>query len=324
MSSLCSLNGFIKNAPACTESLQTLVNQVQRMTDRTTNLAKKLQAAKVEVDGMEGDVTKLKQQLEECKKLLKRMHSSACVFVDEVDRCLECGDIDRKREFVIKESVRRGRYIKLSTYLTQLLPLFNESQKAYKKFDNLCKLATPACEKGAMSCGAKMKEVRENKRYTRRLGGALRAVGAVVGVGGVTGAAVVAGLFSFGIGTPVVLGIAAGAAGGAAVGGGAGAVGAKIATEKKLKVYKKAEKVFKEISKEFDSVSNNASEIDVTMFQISEQFNALLPDMDCVSSAEDFYSFRRSFDILLHSIKDTRKNVRQCSDKMRSGILKIE
>ena len=201
--------------------------------------------------------------------------------------------------------------------------LVNHGDPALKQYRSIFKKTRPICDSGAKICCEKMEAAKEKAAQAQRIGGGVAAVFAVTGVVGVAGASIVAGLFTFGIGTPIVLGVSAAASGGAIAGGGAIATAAGVATYNVAKSYEVVMKDFKDCQREFNSMSDCAATIDEEVHAVSKVLNELLSDVDNVKRNESIRYCLKLFDILYDSIKDARVTVQACKKTMKEDTLKI-
>lgn len=316
----------LTSIPSFKESLQVLVEAIQCMSDHATDLADTLYAALLQIEDLEDDITELKKNLQECKVHLSSIHSRAHIFILKVEQYLRCGEVSDTEQHEIKQAIRRGQLESLNSYLDEFAKLFDQSESAHKYFDEVCKKCKPICKEGMEFCDLKRDEAKGRKWHKQVIGGTFAGATAAVGAGGVVGASVVAGLFTFGIGTPIVLGISALVSGGAFLGGATTATVAGVYTHKIATKYSNMAEIFHKISIGFESVSNAASSIGSAMFKLKEVLVGLKYNANNVQDAfyHEDYDLCKLFDMLLKSVNEARSKVHETSEKMRKEVHKIE
>lgn len=325
--SSCSLKEFLRKAPEIKESLEILVGNIGKLTSYASALADKMHSLLDHIDSLEGDVSELKGQLLKCKNLLLKTHITARSFMSGIEKLLRYGDLNQQDLAEMKQGVRDGKYSSLNDYLAQLSRYFNQASASYEHFKGFHTQAETACKTGIAECGKKRKEA--SKTIASSAGTVAKTAGIVAGVGGIAAgaAAAVAGIFTFGLGVPIVLGISAplvvgvsaAASGGAIAGGGATFMAGRALSDIGSH-YAAIENSFKEISDGFQYMVTNASNIDVSMFKFKNKVKGLSIASDDVAAntEKDFRSFGETLDILVDTIKEARKEIKSHREKMEA------
>lgn len=277
-----------------------------------------------EIDNLQNDsdVIQLKQKVLQCKTLLLKAYNSACSFMNTMEKCFEYGNLTNDLKITIIEGVKKKNFDKLNSYLEQINRYFSQCDTFHVDFKKLIK--------NAISMSGECNTLSSYKRFQAaggknmsKWGRVARGVGIVVGMSGVAGAAAMAGFFSFGFGTPVLLAIGTAASGGAtATGAAATLVGGKISTAGDH--YQKLEKGFKEIASKFEEMLDTASNLDVDINKINEvlkgmknnEFNISENVKKKPSECVDIDTLLRCFEILIESIKKERKSIEEIKKKM--------
>lgn len=268
-------------------------------------------------DCKEDDVIKLKKLLQEYKVQASKLYSI-------VNNCIktfkQCVDLNEEKESEIKEAVENCQYEILKAYVDKQIQILDKCKSAYPQCVEVHKSSDSICDKGVQLCVKKEKEALNSKFLTQAGGGTIAGLGALVGIGGIAGASVVAGMSTFGIGTPVILGIGAGVS---AVGGTTATV-TGITTHCIAMNYEKTAKVFKNITSGFYHAREEIADIDNAMDSLNEALTQYRLDIDMASDEEAskvFESFCQSYNMML---KTSRSRVVKCSEKMQSYASKIE
>lgn len=330
---MCSLREFISRAPEIKEGLELLVRNIGLMTDYASALVVKMRSVLDHLDLLEGDVIDLKRQLLECKNVLLKTHYTARTFMSRVEKSLKFGDLSTTEREEMKGSVKDGKYKEVNAYFKQLGLYFSQIEESYNHFVKYHGKAKEACKVGISTCKTKMAEAATPG--VRNAGDAARNVGkAAIGIGVLTGVtATIAGIATFGVGAPIVLGISAPLFGvGAVAGGGAAAGGglALVAGNKLTAIsnhYKSIEMLFKDISDGFLLMETNASSIDAAMKDFKEKIRDI--NFDIVAAKpnidRDIYRiFGKTFDTLVEAFKASHEEIERYRLKMQEDKEKVE
>lgn len=326
MSSKCSLKLFIDNIPAFEESLKTLVEAIKQIAENAAQVADSIRSLVVKVDGMKGDVKEVRKKLSKYEELLLKIRKEANNFIDNVKDCLKYGELNKVRQCEIKQLVKNGKLVCLNAYLRQLARLFRDCKTSYDSFEKVCKTSNEVCTAGVQLCAANMKDAEDSKWTTQLRGGLIAGTTAVVGVVGVAGIATVAGLFTFGIGAPIVLGLAGAGSGAALAGGATTTAVTSIMTHNSATSYQHAADVFKEVSDGFCRIKGHAGDIDVAITTLHEILKDVDIDRQMVSGhdPDNYEAFCRAFDIMMDGFSRAHREVHMCNKKMQGKEQKIE
>ena len=169
------------------------------------------------------------------------------VFVNKVDDMFYYGNRMQR----VKEAVMRGDMEPLKQFLELLAKNIAEAEQEYTIFVEAFKTASKACIDGAEFCKRKSQEAKTKKNATRVIGGGASAGVMAAGVGTGVVLSIAAGLVTGGIGTIVGLGATAV---GAAVAGPVIGAGAAVATHCIASDFLSAQKSFSELSSSFDEM----------------------------------------------------------------------
>ena len=159
--------------------------------------------------------------------------------------------------------------------LNDLMGLLGKCLKAavdkHKAFLDICRKAIKSCDAAAAICARKAKECQNKKTKAKVVGGTTAGALMVAGggaVGGGVAASVVAGVFTFGIGTVVGLGLTAAAGFGLGAASAAAGVGTAVATHYIASKYAESEASFRSIRWHFDSILGFAYDVKEGVAQV--------------------------------------------------------
>ena len=126
----------------------------------------------------------------------------------------------------------------------------NKVGENYKELEEACSEASKICSDASDACIQESKNAAAKSTTTKVVGGTVVAGAMAAGIGGGVAASVVTGVFTFGIGTIVGLGITAAASTVAGLGIGA----TTAATHVIAKEFEKASKAFRQLCQKFDDL----------------------------------------------------------------------
>ena len=251
------------------EVASVLLNFVNKSSVIISKLVSEIHSALTSVDLLEGDVTSLRSALTNCQSQLLNVTSSADRLVSQVRVYVKYANITDDHKGKIYESVKKGDCTLLNKYLHQLSCYFMQCQECYKRLRAHHQSAIIACSEGEEDCKRRIDKV-------KRAGKTMVVVGTAGGVAGITaatvlGASVVAGVFTMGIGAPIVLGI------GSVVGGAVTSAvgGAMVATDSQ-------NEQLNNISKKFTNMKDFALDLDMILFKVLEKMRCLKMDKEIV------------------------------------------
>lgn len=290
------------------ESLSGIIPYVEKIRIETLSTIEKLNSLKGT------NVDELKRKLHSSKTLLLKMLICAKRYVADVEKCLNYADLDKSKLADMKQTYKEKNYTSITTYIKQIRQYFEDSTKSYKEFSSICKKAKTQYEDAAKECSAKKTEAANSESKIVGVGAAATGVG--VGVLGT--AAILAGIFTAGIATPMVLGVGAGVFGAVST----------VTTYKLASIFGEVRKELDDTLKNFDSLSEIASACDVHMHAIVQEFGSIEKDRNTadkhVTNEEEYLSFCRDLDILMGEIKKTREAMGQDKFRIDEEIKKLE
>ncbi len=233
----------------------------------------------------------------------------------------------------VKDEIMRNNFEPLTDFIRQMQRYLYEAGKLYVELNDACNKAIESSTRAAEFCKAKTREARSKKRATRAIGGTVAggaiAAGATTGVaaGGVAASAI-AGLFTFGIGTVIGLGITAVAA--TAVGVGGGATAAAI-THCVAEDFEETEKNFRMCSEKFDYLANSALTLHKSVSGLHMRLEALATYVNGAESCRNHQEVSRSVCRAVnklhqrskesfHVLSDHRETVRVKTSHLRNKL----
>ena len=134
----------------------------------------------------------------------------------------------------------------------------NEAQKFYRELRSDCERAGRSCTTAAGACRRKAEEEKTKKNVTKAVGGTAAAGAIATGVGAGVATSIIAGVFTFGIGTVVGLGLTAA---GATVAGAATGTAIAAGTHALASEYEKAGDKFNAAASSFNSLSTDSTKL---------------------------------------------------------------
>ena len=248
-------------------------------------------------------------------------------YLDSINKLLSYGKDESKKEHM-KETLKRGDLEPLRQYLGLLQRSMTQVRQHYDNFEEACKKAKGNCEAAAKDCEHKSREARSKKRATRVIGGMASATAIAGGVGtgvALSGAAlsIAAGVFTFGVGTVVGLGITAVAS--AAAGPIVGA-GAAVATHFIASDFKATEEKFAELARVFKSMCSIGSRTLMHVSILSSRLESLAEVMDDVKYCSEhcLQSISCALDLLFEKLTDSSAKVDACIEQLNSKWSEVE
>ena len=255
----------------CTTDLprefEELVSQVKSIFDW---IVETVESAIRGINSLDVKERELKQKLKECKLNLRTAQKSGAIFVRNAQSFFHYADLNKKQVDSIKRSYKSGCKKDIRDYIKQIWQLLQRAQTSHKEFMEKYNTAKESCDGIVEYCESKKTAARNKKIATRVVGSGAAVAGAgVAGAAGVVGAgvaaSVVAGVFTFGIGTVVGLAITGAAAGtvGVVTAGAAGATTYFVSRN-----FEKLEKIFRDLSCKFEMLTDKISGLGLTMEKV--------------------------------------------------------
>ena len=219
-------------------------------------------------------------------------------------------DLSERKSRQIKKDVRRGDYSSLTDYLLLVKTYLKNSTERFGEFEKAYADAVALYDQTAIAIGIKKAKAKTKQTVTQVVGGAT--AGAAIAGGVTTGVvvagvatSVVAGVFTFGIGTVVGLAITGAGAGAVAAGG----VGAGVVTGLLARKFKRVVKAFKKMSKDMErldvamtGLGEIVSSMEITLAQIGGS-TGVVEEVKCKVSPNNLIL---TFEISLGTIRDGR------------------
>lgn len=269
----------MKFGPAIVKKLESVVTSLSELTRDAERLAAIISSAIQKLYSLKGDhnANELREGLLECMKLLTRMHSSSCTFMSRIAKFFRFMELDKNELDEMESSFDSSDFRPFDNYVSQLKRSHEHSTESYRDYRTYYDSAKEACRIALQSCRDEEGKVEKERSITTTAGKAVTMAGAAAGVGGVLGLSAVAGLLTFGIGTPIVLGLGAFGAGGVIAAGAATSQVARVTTNRMGEHYQEADDTLKDIeatvkgmSQNFESMDNVFSGVDAAMASLSD------------------------------------------------------
>lgn len=269
----------MKFGPAIVKKLESVVTSLSELTRDAERLAATISSAIQKLYSLKGDhnANELREGLLECMKLLTRMHSSSCTFMSRIAKFFRFMELDKNELDEMESSFDSSDFRPFDNYVSQLKRSHEHSTECYRDYRTYYDSAKEACRIALQSCRDEEGKVEKERSITTTAGKAVTMAGAAAGVGGVLGLSAVAGLLTFGIGTPIVLGLGAFGAGGVIAAGAATSQVARVTTNRMGEHYQEADDTLKDIeatvkgmSQNFESMDNVFSGVDAAMASLSD------------------------------------------------------
>ena len=252
------------------DNLDKALHGISKFMDVVGEITKKIR------EKLKGEVpTDIRSILLECRVQLRKSLDCANVYMKRVERLYKFADLSTADVNKIKSAINSDDFEDYMAYIKQISRYIEQVDKLYSDFKEIHDKAAAACEKGRTKAEVQIKQHHNVGGGNRRAGTALKVLGTVSAVGGVAGLATVAGIFTAGIGAPIVLGIAAVTAGGAAAAGAGVAAGgvalsrhgeqARSSTE-----YNSKTDFLSQVKNSFDLMVDIAREVDLAMYESSK------------------------------------------------------
>lgn len=250
-----AMKGIIEHGPLLVQHLADFIDLITSTIDKNIAKLNALHDDSVDCGGWNKTVL----------RDLERVADKAYVYAGNVDQLYRYGG-DKARNETIRKQLRCGDLTELNAYINQVQKCLVNCGVSYKATQEAIKELITHAEKGAGHCEKKAKEAKDKKNTTRVVGGAASSGALVAGVAGGVVASVVAGVFTFGIGTIVGLSLTA--------------AGTSAATHGIALDFKKSETKFRNLQESFEQAQSRCLRID-------NFINTLQPLVDLISTAVD-------------------------------------
>ncbi len=254
---------------------------------------------------------------------LATVAEKAFTYISSVDDLFWYGR-DETRMGEVKDALRRGDFAPLDDFIDQLQRCLTTAEGFYTEFNEANTKAVASAVIAAETCSHKATLARSKKRAARALGGTLATGAIVAGTAGGVAASVVAGVFTFGVGTIVGLGITAVAstAAGAAVGTGAAVATCVIADD-----FDTTAREFRELSITFDSLVSAACDMRENALGVKGTLLIMAKSVDDVEHSRKKHrtitSVRSSLDLLYNKFNESYRVSSICRETVKSKKIKF-
>ena len=258
----------LRLATACVEAGGEFLEAIETLSQKMTRC---VDNAIAKVDEIQHSKVKQASRVRPCFQQFRIAVENASSFVERFhDFTFYCSREDRMTK--VLTAVRGYDFEPLEELIDQLQRCLAQAVQFYWEFEEAYNNSSKNSSDKAAECKHQAIKARNKKRATRAIGGAA-AAGAL---GGGIALSVVVGVFTFGIGTAVGLGVTAGALG-------AGGVATSVVTGVIAKDFNDAEKAFRELSRIFDSLAGGAYNLYdnvLRLHTILEGIATVLEDID--------------------------------------------
>ena len=198
----------------------------------------------------------------------------------------------------------------LKEYIEQLMTHFCRIEGSYVKFTKSCNEAEKSCAEGIKKCQKAMSKAKGKKIATR-------AVGGTVAAGAGVAFSVVAGLFTFGVGTAVGLAITGAVTAGVGAAGATGAVAVGVGTHLLAERFLHSENLFKELGDQFGKIKKGVSDSPIKdMCSKVKEVNLLrdnLKDIEQENLGQD--TFFKLVDLFFRNMEECHTAVLECEGR---------
>jgi hypothetical protein len=231
------------------------------------------------------DMTCLKECIQNCETATQKIKS----FTNGTDDVYYYWSKGKER---VREGLNRKDYSGLKIWIETLQRRLATCEQRYQEYQEFCTSSkiSENLIKGIEACQKHANEVDSKKTTTQVVGG----VGSGVALAGGVTAAVVAGVFTFGIGTVVGLGVTAAAA---TTAGTVGAIATGIAASK----YKDLIKILENLKSKFSDVENvfhRRHELVITLKVAVDSFASAVQDLEIEAKRSDSKEIQQLMDAL--------------------------
>lgn len=297
------------------------INKLEKAFDIILRCIDKVEEAVQKIKG-NSDIN-IKLALRECDLLLHKVLQNADAFLERADSMYKFAILTTKEEEDITKAIESGDTKDYNAYLEQIVNYLDQIETLYKDFKEINATAREKCTAGLKASNTQLEDL---KAQGNSQGGEKAfKIGAAVAVGGVLGLATVVGFFTWGIGTPVVLGIAGTTASGTAIGGGIVSYTGKVIKDDAEKYKKSSEfetksEFLDEMLKYFDEFNTKAGTAYLSTREAKITINAMQANYENVKKSETSDStttFVKQFKMLVENFRDTHHKIKTCQKKIK-------
>ena len=281
------------------------------------------------------------EEIEAIYEVKDALHSLTMVvefsygFLDKVDDIFYYCQSDSMKDAIEELSCTPANLSPVRDLISLLGDSLSKAEENYSELVEACNIAKQSCTVAAEVCARKETESQNKKGITRGVGGtvagATLAGGTAAAAGGVAAGGVaisaVAGVFTFGIGTIVGLGITAVAVGAIGLGGLAAGVGTAVATHRIAEKYKASEDTFRRIRSEFDALLSFAHELKEGVAQVhttQANISAKIDNVKDSTDKENIALIKETLKRLEKACSDTYATTSACKDEVKSKMKEIK
>jgi hypothetical protein len=255
--------------PISMEAVNDFVNDCSKVVDSTRRFsecaARFVDEGIAKLDSLKHSAVKKDREVKTAFEDVRSVVKQAYTFVDKVDDMFYYGQDTEKEKIALQNDDTKP----LLDLLDLLKTCMAKAEEEYTIFEEVSKEASQSCADAAEHCKHEAEEAKSKKRLTQAIGGTIAAGTMAAGVGTGVVLSVVAGVFTFGIGTVVGLGLTAA---GAAVAGPAIGAGTAVVTHCIASDYEQAQTSFGYFASTFDDLwrvtQNIKKEVDLVRSQV--------------------------------------------------------
>ena len=240
--------GVLKNATAVVDETTNLVQATQNLGN---GIAEFVNQTIEGIDLLEHKEIKNNSRAIAVIENIVRISDIAFAFVKSLDSLFWFGQNEQKIQH-IKDAISENKNFQpLCEHVKELETCLSQAEKHYAEFQKECEEAKTNCLEVAEDCKHKEVDARSKKIATKAVGGTAAGVTMAAGIGTGVTLSVIAGAFTFGIGTIVGL-VITGAS--AAVAGTAIGAGTATATHFLARSFEQIQATFAKLADHFESL----------------------------------------------------------------------
>lgn len=285
---------YVNKAVVGLEAAPGVVNQITCVVDEASHLVEAAQNFGEKISGLidqtiekvellEHEAIKNNRDAIASKENILYVSDYALDFIDKLDDLFWFGQNEEQIKR-IKDALNRGNYQPLHEHTKRLVTCLSQAEQHYKKFQDKCQEAKTNCHEVAGYCEHMSVTARNKKIATQAVGGTTAAVAMAAGIGTGITLSIIAGAFTFGIGTIVGLGITGAST---AVAGSAVGLGTAAATHYIACNFNETKTTFENLAATFDSMRQIASEMQRSIGIIKLKLQLLEQSIDNIKSFDD-------------------------------------
>lgn len=315
-----SLSLFVEHIPDIVADLENAGSSIQDFSSSSEILSDCVNSAITKANSMQEDedVILLKRQLLKCKENFQKTQACSRAIMDEISKFLQCADMDETKKLQTTESVGKGDFEELGSYINTLKGHLDQCSKAHQDFLRACAHAEAHCHSAPIICETKKRGstksitdgVKKLKRRKLAYSSNIEQI-ILAGVTSTAGVFIFAKLLDFDTYTAMVLGITA-----------AVIAISWVLSRKALARYgegkdarivfhrlQSTESSFSEISKGYNMLRNAASRVDSNVLEIHDTLTSLSVLTETDDHVQVQESFSPAFELMLKEVKKVRECV---------------